>query len=419
MADFVLCALANLFRMYLIRRFITIFLGEAPANNKKEKIFFFCFYIVNTALFWKYHTAWVNALTNLAGISLIVMLYTNSVKTNIFVTLTIYLLNCACDVPATLLFVDYQEGKSHSQICFIVMVFFFFISEILTEKIVSNKKSAETVQNFSLLSVPLCSIAVICILIYSNACNNFGMIIVSTGFLITNFLMLYLYDLLLSSALKIYETEALRKQVQIYASQLDVIVQSEEKIKIMRHDMKHHINELKLLANKYRAEEMQKYIDHMDFFINNPDEIISSGNLETDSVLNYMLQKAKRELNTVNTAIVLPEEIQHSFDINLLLGNLLENAIEAARVTEQKYLGISIKLKQGVLKVKIENSFLAENLIQKKSYGIENKFITTKNSKELHGLGLKSVTKIVEKHNGIMDISSEHNIFCVNLVMYM
>ncbi|MDE6890977.1 MAG: hypothetical protein K2P50_04195, partial [Lachnospiraceae bacterium] len=76
MADFVLCALANLFRMYLIRRFITIFLGEAPANNKKEKIFFFCFYIVNTALFWKYHTAWVNALTNLAGISLIVMLYT-------------------------------------------------------------------------------------------------------------------------------------------------------------------------------------------------------------------------------------------------------------------------------------------------------------------------------------------------------
>ena len=132
-----------------------------------------------------------------------------------------------------------------------------------------------------------------------------------------------------------------------------------------------------------------------------------------------MLQKAKRELNTVNTAIVLPEEIQHSFDINILLGNLLENAIEAARVTEQKYLGISIKLKRGVLKVKIENSFLAENLIQKKSYGIENKFITTKNSKELHGLGLKSVTKIVEKHNGIMDISSEHNIFCVNLVMYM
>ena len=49
-----------------------------------------------------------------------------------------------------------------------------------------------------------------------------------------------------------------------------------------------------------------------------------------------MLQRAKEELKTVTVKVILPEEIKHSFDLNILLGNLLENAIEAAERTENK-----------------------------------------------------------------------------------
>ena len=72
----------------------------------------------------------------------------------------------------------------------------------------------------------------------------------------------------------------LKNQVKIYANQLDVIFHSEEKVKALRHDMKHHMNELKLMAGKYDAVEIQDYIDHMEYFLHNPREIVSSGNVD-------------------------------------------------------------------------------------------------------------------------------------------
>lgn len=59
---------------------------------------------------------------------------------------------------------------------------------------------------------------------------------------------------------------------------------------------------------------------------------------------------------------MLPERMQHNPDVNMLLGNLLENAIETAVQTQQKYLKVDIALKRGVLKIGIENSFLPGEL---------------------------------------------------------
>lgn len=183
--------------------------------------------------------------------------------------------------------------------------------------------------------------------------------------------------------------------------------------------MKHHLNELMLLANKYDVPEIQGYIDRMREFIQNPDEMIASGNMEIDSVLNYMLQRAREVLKTVIVKVMLPEEIKHSFDINVLLGNLLENAIEAAQQTDKKYLSVNISLKRGVLKIMIENSFDISNIICEEQQGKGKVLLTTKPFKEQHGIGLKSVKKIVEKYNGTMNVSPQEDVFCVNLILYM
>lgn len=97
----------------------------------------------------------------------------------------------------------------------------------------------------------------------------------------------------------------------------------------------------------------------------------------------------------------------------------LENAIEAARQTEQKYLGVYVILKRGVLKIKIENSFTESKLILAKQAEGEPVFLTTKPVKEQHGIGIKNVEKIVEKYNGIMKVTLLDNLFCVNLILYM
>lgn len=418
MLDVIICALTNLFRIFLIDRCVSVFLGKRAAGKEKFLVCG-CFYIVNTVLYLEFHTVWINMVCNLIGISAIVSLYTKSVKTILFVACTIYLVNCGCDVAATSLFINYRDGASHSQIYAVISFFLMFICEFFIEKMITVHKHAEEAQNLSLILVPVCSITVIGLLIYSDACEDIGLAIVSIGLLIVNFLMLCLYNLLLHSISRKYETEMLKTQVRVYANQLDVILQGEEKIKALRHDINHHLNELILLANKHGVSEMQEYIDRMKAFIQNPNELVASGNTEIDSVLNYMLQKAKNELETVSVKVMLPEKIRHSFDINVLLGNLLENAIEAARQTDKKYLGVYIAFKRGVLKIKIENSFVASNVAEKRTAGKDRIFMTTKPLAQEHGIGLKNVKSIVDKYNGTMMIAPEKDTFRVNLILYI
>ncbi|MEH2956533.1 GHKL domain-containing protein [Candidatus Merdisoma sp. JLR.KK006] len=418
MLDFMLCALTNLFRIFLIGRCVGIFLGT-DADKKKKYIIYGCFYIINTVLFWEFHTIWINMICNLMGIAAIVWLHTKSVKTTLFITGTIYLVNCGCDVAATSLFINYQDGGAYNQIYAVISFFLIFICELAIEKIITIHKDTEVIQHASLVLMPICSIIVIGLLAYSETCTGIGLTIVSIGLLVVNFLMLYLYNLLLHSISQQYEMEMLKTQLQAYANQLNVILQGEEKVKALRHDIKHHLNELMLLANKHDAAEIQAYINEMKAFLQNPNEIVASGNLEIDSVLNFMLQKAQKELKTADIKVMLPEKVRHSFDINVLLGNLLENAIEAAAKTEEKYLGVHIAQKRGILKVKIENSFESSCILCEKQQGKDTVLKTTKPDTEQHGIGLKNVKKIVEKYHGAMAVTTEESMFCVNLILYM
>lgn len=418
MLDFMICALTNLFRILLIGRCASIFLG-VDVDKKKKHIVYGCFFVINTVLFWEFHTVWINMICNLMGIGAIVWLYTKSVRTNLFITGTIYLVNCGCDVAATSLFVNYRDEGAYNQIYAVISFFLIFMCELVIEKMITIHKDAEDAQNISLVLMPICSSIVIILLIYTDTCTGIGLTIVSIGLLIANFLMLYLYNLLLHSISQQYEMEMLKTQLQAYANQLNVVLRGEEKIKALRHDIKHHLSELMLLANKHDVAEIQKYIDEMNSFLKNPNEIVASGNLEIDSVLNFMLQKAEKELKTVDIKVMLPEKVRHSFDINVMLGNLLENAIKAAGKTENKYLSVHIKLKRGILKVKIENSFESSYILRKEQNRKDTILKTTKPFTKQHGIGLKNVKKIVEKYNGTMAVTAQKGIFCVNLLLYM
>lgn len=319
---------------------------------------------------------------------------------------------------ATLPFVEYKYGQETNEFYGVITLFLFCMCELLTEKIVIYRKNTNTVQNLPLamMLVPISSIVTFGLLMYTSSSQTV-LLIVSIGFLFINFLLLYLYNMLLKSFTQRYENEILKQRVQVYANQIDLILQNEEKLKLLKHDMKHHITELKLLAMKQNPPAILEYLNDMEDFMLNPNEIVSSGNIEIDSILNYMLQQAKKSLLSVNVKIQIPEKISHSFDINIILGNLLENAIEAAEKTEDKILNALITLKQGVLKIEIENSYcgtwISPNSLKK---GIT---LSTKKDQEHHGFGLKSVKNIVEKYHGIMEICPNETLFCVKIILYL
>lgn len=418
MVNILLCAATNLFRTYLIYKFIYVFVGGAEKEKRVEVFAYGIFFLINTTLYLLFREVWINILSNLIGIGVLLLLYTRSLRTICFVTTIIYVINAGCDAICIPLFIHYQNGQIFNQFYSVVTVFLIFISELLTEKIISYKKGADTIQNLPLIVVPICSIGIIAFIAYNQTISNKEIIFISFGLLLINFVVFYLYNYLVKLLSQKYENEMLKLSMQGYSNQINTILQSEERVKALRHDMKHHMNELKFLAKQNDTGAIQEYIDHMMEFIRNSDEMVASENIEMDSILNYMLQKAKEQNLSVKVNVQLPKAMEHSFDIVIILGNLLENAIEAAIQTEEKFLSVDIQMHQGILKILIENSYSGKVLLHKDENQREFLASTKKNPSQ-HGIGISNIKRIVDKYNGILEVNYEDTRFQVKVLLYM
>ena len=189
------------------------------------------------------------------------------------------------------------------------------------------------------------------------------------------------------------------------------MIQSDEKMHSLRHDMKHHLGELLRLAENGSRGELTAYIGNMRTYLDNPDEYISSGNKGVDSLLNYMLREAKGALEQVDYKISIPREMGVSpFDLNVLIGNLLDNAIYAARTSRKKWLSVVLNYEKGMLFIRIQNSY--DNVVKKDG----DSYVTTR--AEGHGIGLQNVRKAVENYHGSMQITDTDHIFDVRIMLY-
>lgn len=405
--------MANLFRIYIIRKFIRIFFENIEVKQRTEWAAYGLFYILTTVLYWGFQLSWLNLFSNVVGLFMLTLIYSKGIKMNLFISASIFITNMICDNCVFLLLSGFNIKREFNQIYEVIIVFMFFVCEIAVDKIIKFRKTAVEVNKLPLLIIPVTSIFILAVMVMTSWDLEVKMVVTAIGLLLINFLIFFFYNMLLESLFQKYEKEMLQQKVNTYANQIDVILQTQDKMKRLQHDMIHHINEVKILAMRNDADGVSSYIDQMAEFMQNPNEVVSSGNMEIDSLLNYLIQSAKEKLNTVNVKVRIPENMNYFFDINIILGNLMENAIEAAGKTKEKTLDAYICLKQGVLRIEIINSCVGELLKRK------GRFLTTKKEKENHGIGLSSVKKIVEKYNGEIDIYSKNNTFHVNLILYM
>ena len=159
---------------------------------------------------------------------------------------------------------------------------------------------------------------------------------------------------------------------------------------------------------------MIKYLSSMKEFMLNPKEYSTTGNREIDGVLNYMLQKANSTLNQVDVQINIPEDLYfNNFNICVILGNLVDNAVREASKSEEKLLTIKMQIKQEVLLIFIENSYSGK-ILEKK-----NELQTTQTELAIHGIGLENVKKVVLANGGEIKTDYTSDRFCVQVLLYM
>jgi sensor histidine kinase YesM len=147
-----------------------------------------------------------------------------------------------------------------------------------------------------------------------------------------------------------------------------------------------------------------------------PEEISHSGNIVVDSLINNAYAAAQKDNIEFNVNILVPASLPfESGHLAIILGNLVENALEACRdiLDGKGFICLDISYAKDIFQLCIKNNYQTKR--KKDNIG---RFLTTKGDTIYHGLGLSSINHAVENYHGQMYITDKDNIFQVIVVMY-
>lgn len=321
----------------------------------------------------------------------------------------IYGLLVACGVPQEAMM---QMGAPLSHLLLLLIS--------LTLKRVRTPKTTPGILRLywvSILALPLGSLALLILLcgIYT-VMDGVEITLIALILLILNLLMFFVLDRLEAYGAAGRERELLMRQNRAYRAEFELMRQSERQVRALRHDMKNHLAVLRAYASQGRLEDLERYLDVFDRKLERPGPV-HSGNPDVDSILNYKLGQAKEAGAKLKLDVRLPEHFAADvFDLNVILGNLLDNAVEGLAGSADKQLALALRADRGVLFLKIANSYDGVVL---KTDGPGGTVYRSRRGGEDHGLGLDIVRRTVDKYHGTVRIDSSGGVFTVEAMLYL
>ena len=172
-----------------------------------------------------------------------------------------------------------------------------------------------------------------------------------------------------------------------------------------KHDFHHHLQALKGQLEAGEVDRALAYIEQIDNQLMNVDTLLKTGNVSLDAILSAKIAQAKAENIAVTVKANVPDALTISdLELSIIIGNLLDNAIEACRtVTGERFIRIFISMKGTMLYFSMLNAAGAK----KKKTG--SLFATHKDG--VHGFGLRRAEAILEEHGGWVKYNSEDGAF--------
>ena len=214
----------------------------------------------------------------------------------------------------------------------------------------------------------------------------------------------------------------LEKQVSSLQEHMGEMERVYSGIRGMRHDMKNTISLIMQLAAG-KEEELKAYLEELNETMDRLEFRFKTGNTVVDTLLNmkyHEIASTVPDLRMDVEGLQFPEKLFiQSYDIGIIIGNALDNAIEACRKLKVKepdaeaFIRISSFQKRELFFLKVENSF--DGKVVRKP---QNEFpVTDKADRENHGIGLANIKSTAEKYQGTMDFRVKDRVFILSVMM--
>lgn len=401
--------LSNALRIYALYRFSNAFFPEKKLKWYLEFFAYSAFFLLNSTLFWAFDIPILNLGSNFVCLFGITCLYRKKIHTALVATTLMIAVNMLCDCLLYVLSVSsvvFSSGMATTLLLFLLA--------LLAEAQFQNNPHPKLrrQQILAIFTIPTGSIIIAMLTMHD---YRKEMVAESVVLMLINVCVFYLYGSLNRAYHELHLKKQVEQQIEAYTNQLRLLYHSEENLRYLRHDLKNHMYKMQSLLREKKYDELGAYIKQSQSYLNTVQQFSNSGNSDIDSLINYKLSCTQNLKIQTKLEIKLPESlVLNAFDVNIILGNLLDNALEALEESEERRLSIRISYDRNVLSIAMRNT------CQKAPISKNGVLLTQKSEKiHQHGLGLQSVKYTAEKYHGTLETAYQNGTFSVYVVLFL
>ena len=201
---------------------------------------------------------------------------------------------------------------------------------------------------------------------------------------------------------------------QITASYIEMESKNTE-LRRFRHDTKNLLLVLRSLIAEGRSKQAIEYIDKMQMTMDVIQiKAFDTGNFVADALLESKAKIAEKNNIIMTVEGNIPSNRVEDVNLVILISNLLDNAIEAAKCVDGvRKIEIQSILKKNIWILSVKNSCVKDVIIR------ENRIATTKDNKEAHGFGLSNIERVAKKYDGSLQLSCENQVFTARATLML
>lgn len=401
------------------------FFKQQQLSNKKYAGMLLGFAVIMSCINVEFTNASVNILCSVMVVCMIAMTYQKGIKLSIFMSGLYAVISLFAEFIASLLVIwlktvpdllvhaysgNYMMAVIISKLLLFMMIFL----------LVSRKKDYEIqllpqVFHSILFTIPIFS----CVILLCNMDSYYFVysdkvaikIIGLLSLLYINVIVFFIFNKCNEMAAKIMESRLISQEIAYKDAYYRTVEKNQMELREVRHNLKNQLLGIKHVLQQSGDENASKILEELGNF----ETKIYSENPVIHSIVECKLQEAKKAgIEDIKVDIRVPKQVQISCgDLGIVIGNLLDNAIEGNQELEKKERALDIEM------CYLQKNFLLkiENPISQKQKQAYQKGKTRKLDKINHGIGLKSVEKILKSYNSHMEIEC-NDTFCVN-IMFM
>lgn len=404
--------------IWIVNKYLASFFGD-----KKKSMASIIPWVIFSLfqIFVNYYSGYASIITTFINMILVLLIatfsYQKGTRNKLFLVVSLYVI-WALDEMIVFFFMDYfRISKQEANIIggviskIIMIIFIYLFSHIIDKK---NNSFIPINYYFVLLFIPIGSIYIAIQEFFGLKSKPVSSMVVFSILLLINVLIFEMYSKLASYF--IYEKERI-----VYTQQVDIMLKSTEEQKKMmedfqegRHNLVNELIVLKHHVDKSNIDTVKEYLNNIIQVHENLNNRISNcGNDIVDAIINFKYMLAKEKQIEFQIKIFIPEELPlNQCDLGVVIGNAIDNAMEAVEKCEKKIIEITMGIKKESFIIVIKNPYNHKIKMDK-----DGKLLSTKTNNNMHGYGVSSIQRVAEKYNGDLVVETDDNYFTLTITM--